>query len=221
MDNSQDFKLSRLLDQISIIKGDLEKLNEFNTFVLMCRELTKIFMEMGGILKKAFEDITSKCRLLERNWNMHKHGSLIDFILFEKQKDIAKLNGQNTEKFGYKEGDFYFDYESSARTVLRLMWFFDFICNMTNQLITDQKKSFSSICSEAYNESLAPHHSFTIKTAVKAGLYTVGSRDNFYKVVFKENEDKDEKLALIRDTLMKLKTRLWTLYKIENLDELP
>lgn len=58
-------------------------------------------MEMGGILKKAFEDITSKCRILERNWNMHKHGSLIDFIMFEKQKgiqiyliiDLAKLNG--------------------------------------------------------------------------------------------------------------------------------
>ncbi|CAD8120452.1 unnamed protein product [Paramecium sonneborni] len=221
MDNSQNFNLNRLLEYMAIVSVDLDKLNEFDKFVLMCRELTKIFMEMGGILKKAFEDINSKCRLLELNWSMHKHGSLIEFIQFEKQKDIAKLNGQNTENFGYKQGDFYFDYESSARTLLRLMWFFDFIYYLTNQLLTDKKKSFSSICSEAYKESLAPHHSFTLKTVVKAGLYTVGSCDNFYKVIFKENEDKDEKLGIIRDTIMKLKFRLWTFYKNENLCELP
>ena len=47
------------------------------------------------------------------------------------------------------------------------------------------------------------------------------SRDNFYKVVFKEEEDKDEKLSIIRDVLNVLKTRLWTIYKNENFCDLP
>lgn len=63
------------------------------------------------------------------------------------------------------------------------MWFFDFIYYLTNQLLTDKKKSFSSICSEAYKESLAPHHSFTLKTVVKAGLYTVGRYNTYINII--------------------------------------
>lgn len=44
-------------------------------------------MQMGGILKKAFEDINDKCRIIERNYNMHKntHDGLVNFIILEKQ----------------------------------------------------------------------------------------------------------------------------------------
>lgn len=41
---------------------------------------------MGGILKKAFEDIHAKCNICDHNYKSHKelHTSLIDFIGIEK-----------------------------------------------------------------------------------------------------------------------------------------
>lgn len=44
--------------------------------------------------------------------------------------DIAKFNGENSDKFGCNKGDFYYKYESTARTILRLMWFLDFIIEL-------------------------------------------------------------------------------------------
>ena len=48
-------------------------------------------MEMGGILRQAFEDITTKCRIVEDNFKMHSYfeEGLLNFILLEKS--MSKL----------------------------------------------------------------------------------------------------------------------------------
>lgn len=42
--------------------------------------------------------------------------------------------------------DKYKKYESTARTLLRLMWFIDFVYFMIDGLIEDKGKNLSSIC---------------------------------------------------------------------------
>ena len=131
---------------------------------------------MGGILKKAFEDITAKCRIMDNNYAMHSevHNGMLNFILLEKSIDVAALNGQNSDHFKGTDREFYLDYESTARTVLRLMWFLDFFYALIENLNKNEKWSLGSCCQGAYDEALGPHHPMTIRMAVKAGLLIVG-----------------------------------------------
>jgi hypothetical protein len=69
--------------------------------------------------------------------------------------------------------DKYKKYESTARTVLRLMWFLDFVYFMMNGLIEDKNKSLSSICQNAYNKSLYDNHPAHIVLAFKAGILLI------------------------------------------------
>jgi len=49
--------------------------------------------------------------------------------------DLAKHNGENNDHLKNTADQFYYKYESTARTVLRIMWFFDFVYSMVNGLI--------------------------------------------------------------------------------------
>lgn len=88
--------------------------------------------------------------------------------------------------------DVYTDYESTARTVLRLMWFLDYVAVLLEKLINNQNDSLGSICSEAYSIALAPHHPFTVRFAARTGMLIVGryvtiqifSRESLYKIIF-------------------------------------
>ena len=90
---------------------------------------------------------------------MHKdiHVGLFPFIEIEtlmgiKQLiilDIAQLNGENGDYLKGTEMDKYSRYESTARTVLRLMWFLDFVYFMLKGLDEDRNKSLGSVCSDA------------------------------------------------------------------------
>lgn len=55
--------------------------------------------------------------------------------------DIARLNGENGDSLKNTDMEMYSRYESTARTVLRLMWFLDFVFNMYQGLIKDKGKS--------------------------------------------------------------------------------
>lgn len=70
--------------------------------------------------------------------------------------------------------DVYTDYESTARTVLRLMWFLDYVAVLLERLIIKPNDSLGSICSEAYSIALAPHHPFAVRFAARTGMLVVG-----------------------------------------------
>lgn len=67
----------------------------------------------------------------------------------------------------------YKDYESTARTLLRLMWFLDFVFYMLDDLIKNKEKWLSTVCQNAYNQALYPNHPYHIIAAFKAGIYLI------------------------------------------------
>jgi hypothetical protein len=83
------------------------------------------------------------------------------------------LNGENGDFLIGTKMDSYKEYESTARTVLRLMWFLDFTFSLLKGLVTDKKRSLSSICSESYSTAFSAHHPTHIWVAVKAGMLLV------------------------------------------------
>lgn len=97
--------------------------------------------------------------------------------------DVAKYNGENCDHLKGTEMDIYTDYESTARTVLRLMWFLDYVAVLLEKLIIKQNDSLGSICAEAYNIALAPHHPFAVRFAARTGMLVVGRYITIYIIV--------------------------------------
>jgi phage portal protein BeeE len=58
-------------------------------------------------------------------------------MFLKVQPDIAKLNGENGDFLKGTDMAKYSKYESTARTMLRLMWFLDFVFYMLNGLVSD------------------------------------------------------------------------------------
>ncbi|CAD8060422.1 unnamed protein product [Paramecium sonneborni] len=217
------FNLQKFLWLQDAIIYDLQYFQYHFNFIELCRETTKIFMQMGGILKTAFQDIISKCDIIERNQRnfSHVHVSLIQYILLEKNMDVAKYNGENCDHLKGTELDAYANYESTARTVLRLMWFLDYVAVLLEMLINKPNVSLGSICAEAYNIALAPHHPFAVRFAARTGMLVVGSRESLYKILFQNHEDINPTLQQCYNNFTKIKNRLWDLYKQEQLCDLP
>ncbi|CAD8052445.1 unnamed protein product [Paramecium primaurelia] len=217
------FNLQKFLWLQDAIIYDLQYFQYHFNFLELCRETTKIFMQMGGILKTAFQDIISKCNIIERNQRnfQNVHVSLIQYILLEKNMDVAKYNGENCDHLKGTEMDVYTDYESTARTVLRLMWFLDYVAVLLEKLIIKPNDSLGSICAEAYSIALAPHHPFAVRFAARTGMLVVGSRESLFKIIFQNNEDIYSTLQQCYNNFTKIKNRLWDLYKQEQLCDLP
>lgn len=62
-------------------------------------------------------------------------------------------------------------YHCASRTVLRLLWFLDFIYEIINEVYEDREKELSKICRESYNKALAHHHPWYIRTAFTVFYY--------------------------------------------------
>lgn len=55
-------------------------------------------------------------------------------------------------------------YCCSSRTILRLMWFIDFVEDMLKGLVERTEDELSTICRESYEKCLGPHHTWIVRT---------------------------------------------------------
>jgi hypothetical protein len=68
---------------------------------------------------------------------------------------------------------------STARNLHRLVSAVDFIKVLMANLAKDPKMTLHNACYDAYNKTMAHIHTFVVRTAVKAGMYTLPARDTF------------------------------------------
>jgi hypothetical protein len=70
---------------------------------------------------------------------------------------------------------------STARNLHRLLSAVEFIKVLMANLASDPKMTLHNACYDAYNRTMAGIHTFVVRTAVKAGMYTLPTRENFLK----------------------------------------
>ena len=194
----------------------------------MLLEFTKLFAFMGKTMSSAFSDITTKAEYISRNGKLHTDVSTLNEILEKEQKiGIHTLNGNNNKKQGHGKGSEWANYISSSRTLLRNLWFLDFVEGIILNLVEDPKKSLRNCAGEAYDKSLGPHHPWIVRTGAKAGLMTVPNREKFVLKVAAEQEgalstaELLEKIAVIPKLIKPLKDYFWDYYRENKLDTLP
>ena len=221
-----DFDYDYFIKHLEVLSNDLPKLRHFEFLVCMW-ELTKIFNQLGKSLSMAFSDITEKVniwRSLYKN-NYPNHSDLQSVIEEEIKLGIQELNGENNKKKGHKKGvSIYHDYVSGARTLLRLIWFLDFMVNIL-KLLLNTNDGFSTCCKNAYDKALGIYHPWYVRSAATLALsFASSSRKPVLKILFgSENWDDDaiKKIDLMQKYLEKVFTTVNKLYEEKNLHGLP
>ena len=143
----------------------------------------------------------------------HKHSHLFTLIDTEIILGIHCCNGENNDK--YTKDSKYKHYESAARTMLRMMWFTDFLVFMFEKLCNDRNCYTSTALSEAYEKAFGKHHSWLIRTGAKAAMFSCPNRKDL--LVLMVGEDKDEEygqniMKKLLNVLKPLRETLWEFY---------
>jgi len=222
MTDTARFNYKVLLADLENLKNSIPSIDRvaFSETIL---EFVKIFDLMGSGLQIAFKDIIKKVGIVNNNFQRFPEikGGFIDFVEFEKVKRIDILNGHNgDDKVPERQ---YKDYESTARTLLRLMWFFDFVTDLVSNLEAHRKMKVSEACKKAYDAALAPHHPFTIRTAAKTAMTFAPNREKLLELLFPAGTSEEEKYSAMQKMLELIEpTRkyLWEYYQQHNMTRL-
>jgi len=216
------FDYKELLTSVKDLKDSLPNVAP-EPFYKTLLEFVKIFDFMGSGLQMAFKDITSKVGIVKRNFDNHKDAprNIMGFINWEADKKIQILNGENGK---LAPEPVWMGYESTTRTVLRLMWFFDFVTIMVTNLNNDRKAKVSECCKKAYDDALGPHHPFTIRAAAKTAMTFAPNREKLMNNLFPPGvaeEDRYTALQELLDNIAPIRTHLWDHYNKNSLTTLP
>lgn len=99
-------------------------------------EFSKSFEILGKALKMAFSDISDKSKIILKNAENSEFEDIQQMVLHEIE------NGTHTQARGKSA--------STARTVLRLMWFLDFLYVVIDRLVNTEDE-LKKVCADAYN----------------------------------------------------------------------
>jgi len=150
--------------------------------------------------------------------------------------NAGEFNGENNKKImkKYKGDDvkpWMKKYCSTARTLVRGAWFFDFLACLIGQICHDRTAKTSKMAVKAYDTGLAPHHPWALRKTAGLALKAIKSREKFLKSLLDEQtlvtgaEYSEEKFyedfSDIHLNCEKLAKQLWTLVRENGFDKLP
>ena len=131
-------------------------------------------------------------------------------MFWEKENNVANLNGSNNKKVLPKEskGTWQYTYNSTSRNVIRMWWLTKFTAHLFMLLSTQPTKSLSTCCNESYNFAFAPNHPYIIQCAAWGAMKCVGTRDWILETMKVTDAEKDltqisTDFAALRDALTK------------------
>ncbi|XP_050307197.1 ceramide-1-phosphate transfer protein isoform X2 [Anthonomus grandis grandis] len=136
-------------------------------------ELNKFFNLMGTVFGFVSKDLRQKMDYL--------NNLVIDNDTNQQYKTVKRMIEHEKEnELLHKKG-----YISGSRTLLRIHRGLDFI-QLFLKKIGDLENHESTVvaCRDAYEQTLAKHHSFLVKNGAKVAMYTLPTREQLLKKVF-------------------------------------
>ncbi|XP_057670775.1 ceramide-1-phosphate transfer protein [Diorhabda carinulata] len=208
--NGDRFQIRIVKDKFeaSLVNEDDVKLAEYlDSF----EELNKFFTLMGTVFGFVSKDLKAKIEILKKFHEESKENfsSVRTMIEYEKNNELLNKKG----------------YVSGARTLLRLHRGLDFIRLFLDKLGNlKNEENASSICREAYDQTLSKHHPFIIRKGAQVAIYALPTRAVLLQRVCGDEETIQEAISLLPKTLeitSLVFNRLENLYTIYDLHELP
>ena len=203
------FSLENLIDHLKQAAENLDDIH-FYHFSEAMMEFSNSFSFLGRALSMAFSDISTKAQAIEKNFKNSPNPGLQSMILGEVERGVQRNNSE--------EGP------STARTVLRLLWFFDFLKDMITNVMENEKWKLSKSCSKAYDSALAPHHPWHVRLAAGLGIKTVPSKKEYMDRLLGRDKTLEEQMGLFKmmlDYSAPIRETLWGFYHQHRLTDLP
>jgi Glycolipid transfer protein (GLTP) len=202
------FNYDNLMNHLQKASENLEDIH-FYHFSEAMQEFSNSFAFLGMALSMAFSDITTKARAIQDNFKNLSITGLQTMIREEIRRGVERNNDKSSP--------------STARTVLRLLWFFDFLKEIITNVLNNPAQKLSDACSEAYSVALAPHHPWHVRMAAKLGIKTVPSKEEYLNRLIGPMP-LEKQLDLFRTMLeasTPIREKLWQFYNENRLTDLP
>ena len=200
--NDKNFDQNVPYDYDKVI-GFFEKIvldtDHINPYYFICAiyEFTKAFSAFSSALSMGFSDITDKCNtwrdLFKNYFSDENYVDMQAVMVKEVEMNFHMLNGENNSKYGHKKGTPFYTYVSGCRTMIRLSWFLEFLYTTLNNML-NTNDTFSSCIKKAYQDVLAPHVGWIIRTSVGVALNLAGKQRGPALVAFFGKEELDEEV---------------------------
>jgi len=112
---------------------------------------------------------------------------------------------------------------SGSRSLLRLMWFLDFIYHLMHNLTSQADKELSESAQNAYDTALAPHHPWLLRKTIGAAIYFLPHRAQFLQNLDPEATEEViiKRLLEFLECMNPVRLYLWKHYESLHITDLP
>ncbi|XP_042199578.1 ceramide-1-phosphate transfer protein [Callorhinchus milii] len=213
MAETQRFSLTEVLDSFRTCltdQGDILLEHYLNGW----KGLIKFMNSLGSVFSFISKDAVGKIQIME-NYRIgefsQQYLTLQSMVKYEMENKLVDLV-QRSE-----------NWDSGCRTILRLhrvlRWLQLFLEKL--QIASEDSKT-SVLCTEAYNDSLACHHTWIVRKAATVAFYALPTRVAFFEAMnMGTTEEAVAKLGVALPFLSKVFDITEELYKQHNLLDLP
>lgn len=153
------------LHKLSIAFKAVDTGNDVPThgFAQACKAILPVFDNLGAVFSLTKSEFTAKQESLEKI--APQLSTLSAVIAADKKAGTVTVKG------------------SPSRNLHRLLASISFIAMLLQNLGADPKCTLHTAAANAYSGSMAHMHNFVVRTAVKASMYTLPTREYFLKSI--------------------------------------
>ncbi|XP_026776756.3 ceramide-1-phosphate transfer protein [Pangasianodon hypophthalmus] len=171
---ADSFSLRNVLENFKSCLSDNKEVY-IKYYISGWRELVSFMNSLGSVFSFISKDAVSKIQILE-NFLLGENGThyltVQSMVKYELDNELVDLTKRGSHP------------ESGCRTLLRLHRALRWLQLFLESLRTSTEDSKTSVmCSEAYNASLAQHHSWIIRKAAGLAFCALPGRDAFFEVM--------------------------------------
>ncbi|KAM4650936.1 ceramide-1-phosphate transfer protein [Discoglossus pictus] len=175
MSNSEAFSLKEVMVSFKSCLLDDDKDVLIEHYLNGWKGLVRFMNSLGTIFSFISKDAVSKIQIMEKYLqcdNGERYRTLQSMVEYELSSDLVDLTKRSSHP------------ESGCRTILRLHRALRWLQLFLEKLRTSNEScKTSTLCSEAYNDSLAHHHPWIIRKTAGAAFLVLPTRDRFFEVM--------------------------------------
>ncbi|MEE6507364.1 hypothetical protein FKM82_021081 [Ascaphus truei] len=176
MSSTEDtFSLKEVLDSFKccLVDDDQDVLVEH--YLNGWKGLVRFMNSLGNIFSFVSKDAVSKIQIMESylgGTNGERYRTLQSMVEYELSADLVDLNKRSSNS------------DSGCRTILRLHRALRWLQLFLEKLRTSSEDSkTSTLCAEAYNDSLANYHPWIIRKTATVAFLALPARNTFFQVM--------------------------------------
>lgn len=160
--------------QVPVKGSNGEEMLRLDNFCGACHLVSFLFHSLGLAFKFAESEYVAKLHtLLEASKSYNNLGDILDHDIAH---DSVKTSG------------------SFSRNLRRVRQGLDLIRAIFENFLNTDDVSLKEVASTAYAEVCAPYHSWPVRTAVAAGMYTLPTRDQLLERLNETNRSAEKKM---------------------------